>query len=58
MLVRLHSQATTTPKVQADIQASDEAAWVLAERRGTTELKIAATRPIAFSDCTHADSNN
>ena len=31
MLVRLHSQATTTPKVRADIQASDEPAWVLTE---------------------------
>ena len=59
MLVRLHSQATTTPKVRAEIQASDEAAWILAERHGTTEqtvysgvtataLKIAATHRIAY----------
>lgn len=40
MLVRLHSQATTTPKVRADIQASDEPAWVLAERHGTTEQTV------------------
>ena len=40
MLVRLHSQATTTPKVRAEIQASDEAAWILAERHGTTEQTV------------------
>ena len=37
MLIKLHSQATTTPKIRAAIQASDEPAWVLAERPGTTE---------------------
>ena len=37
---RLHSQATTTPKVRAEIQASDEAAWILAERHGTTEQVV------------------
>ncbi len=36
MLIHLHSQATTTPKIRAEIQASDEPAWVLAERFGTT----------------------
>ena len=40
MLVRLHSLATTTPKVRADIQASDEPDWVLAERHGTTEQTV------------------
>ncbi len=40
MLVRLHSQATTTPKVRAEIQASDEPAWVLADRHGTTEQTV------------------
>ena len=40
MLVRLHSQATTTPKIRAAIQASIEPAWVLAERLGTTEQTI------------------
>lgn len=37
MLIHLHSQAATTLKVRAEIQASDEPAWVLAERYGTTE---------------------
>jgi len=40
MLIHLHSQATTTPKIRAQIQASDEPAWVLAERYGTTEQTI------------------
>jgi hypothetical protein len=37
MLIQLHSQATTTPKVRAEIQASREPAWVLAERFGSEE---------------------
>ena len=37
MLIKLHSQATTTPKVRAAIKASDEPAWVLADSHGTTE---------------------
>jgi len=40
MLIHLHSQATTTPKVRAAIQASDEPASVLAERYGTTEQTV------------------
>lgn len=40
MLIRLHAQATTTPKIRAAIQASEEPAWVLAERYGTTEQTI------------------
>ena len=36
MLIHLHRQATTTPKVRAAIQASAEAAPVLAERFGIT----------------------
>jgi transposase InsO family protein len=40
MLIHLHKQATTTPKVRAAIQLSDEPAWVLAERFGTTEQTI------------------
>ena len=40
MLIKLHSHATTTPKVRAAIQASDEPAWVLAERHGTTEQTV------------------
>jgi hypothetical protein len=37
MLIHLHSQATTTPKVRAAIQASDEPGTVLAERFGDEE---------------------
>ena len=40
MLIHLHSQATTTPKVRAAIQASDEPVSVLAERFGTTEQTV------------------
>ena len=40
MLISLHKQATTTPKVRALIQASTEPAWVLAERHGTTPQTI------------------
>jgi transposase InsO family protein len=40
MLIRLHSQATTTPKVRAAIQASDEPGTVLAERFGVTPQTI------------------
>ena len=40
MLLHLHSQATTTPKVRAEIQASDEPGWVLAERFGTSEQTV------------------
>jgi len=40
MLISLHKQATTTPRIRAAIQASTEPAWVLAERYGTTEQTI------------------
>ena len=40
MLISLHKQATTTPRVRALIQASTEPAWVLAERYGTTAQTI------------------
>jgi hypothetical protein len=40
MLIQLHSQATTTPKVRAEMQASDEPAWVLAERYGITQQTV------------------
>lgn len=40
MLIHLHSQATTTPKVRAASQASDEPDSVLAARFGTTEQTI------------------
>ncbi len=40
MLISLHKQATTTPKVRAAIQASDEPAWALAERYGVSEQTV------------------
>ena len=40
MLIKLHSHATTTPKIRAAIQASDEPAWVLADRHGTTKQTV------------------
>ncbi len=40
MRFRLHKEATTTPKVRAAIQASDEPAWVLAQRHGITEQTV------------------
>ena len=36
MLIHLRSQATTTPKVRAAIQASEEVGTVLAEQFGVT----------------------
>ena len=50
MLIDLHSQATTTPKIRTEIQASDEPAWVLAKRFGTIEtddLKMAQAQQCA-----------
>jgi len=44
MLMHLHKQATTTPKVRAAIQASGAPASVLAERFGTTEQTICKWR--------------
>jgi len=40
MLIHLHKQATTTPKVRAAIQASTEPASALASRFGTTEQTV------------------
>ena len=40
MLIHLHKQATTTPKVRAAIQSSDEPASTLAGRFGTTEQTV------------------
>ena len=34
MLISLHKQATTTPKIRAAIQASTDPAWMVAERYG------------------------
>jgi transposase-like protein len=40
MLISLHKQATTTPKVRAAIQASREPAWIVAERYGISEQTV------------------
>jgi hypothetical protein len=40
MLILLHKQATTTPKVRAMIQTSDEVGTVLAERFGVTPQTV------------------
>jgi len=32
MLISHYEQATTTPKIRALIQASDESAWIVADR--------------------------
>ena len=40
MLIHLHKQATTTPKVRAAIQASDDAGTFLAERFGVTPQTV------------------
>ena len=40
MLIHLRSQATTTPKVRAAIQASEEVGTVLAEQFGVTPQTI------------------
>ena len=54
MLNKPHNQATTTPKLRAAIQASDEPAWVLAERHGTTEQTVWKWRKRDnVEDCSH-----
>lgn len=40
MLIHLHSQATTMPKVRVAIQAGTEPASVRSERFGTTEQTV------------------
>ena len=40
MLISLHKQATTTPKIGAAIQASTEPAWQVAERYGISEQPV------------------
>ena len=46
MLINLHSQATTTPKVRAEIQASDEPAQVLAGRYSIIEQTVWINRSL------------
>ncbi len=45
MLISLHKQATTTPKIRAAIQASKEPAWIVAERYGIPEQTVWRHRP-------------
>ena len=40
MLISLHKQATTTPKVRGAIQASSEPAWRVAEHYGISEQTV------------------
>ncbi len=40
MLIQLHKQATTTPKIRTAIQANDEPAWIVAERYGISEQTV------------------
>ncbi len=40
MLISLHKQATTTPKIRAAIQANTEPVWMVAERYGISEQTV------------------
>ena len=40
MLIQLHKQAMTTPKIRTAIQANDEPAWIVAERYGISEQTV------------------
>jgi transposase-like protein len=40
MLISLHKQATTTPKIRAAIQESTELAWMVAERYGISDQTV------------------
>ncbi|NBC30178.1 MAG: DDE-type integrase/transposase/recombinase [Spirochaetes bacterium] len=40
MLTSLHKQATATPRIRAALQASDEPAWVLADRYAISEQTV------------------
>lgn len=40
MLISLHKQTTTTPKIWAAIQASPGPAWMVAERYGISEQTV------------------
>ena len=40
MLISLHTQATTTPKIRAAIQASSEPAWMEVARYGISEQTV------------------
>jgi transposase-like protein len=54
MLIHLHKQATTTPKVRASIQASTEPVSALAERFGTIEQTVYKWKHRdSVHDCSH-----
>jgi predicted KAP-like P-loop ATPase len=40
MLISLHRQATTTPRISAAIQASHEPAWIVVESYGISEQTV------------------
>ncbi|MBL3576451.1 IS481 family transposase, partial [Rhodovulum sulfidophilum] len=40
MLISLHKQATTTPRIRAAILASTDPAWMVAERYGISEQTV------------------
>lgn len=40
MLISLHKQATTTPRIRAAIQVSTDPAWMVAERYGVSEQTV------------------
>ena len=40
MLISLHAQATTPPKVRAAIRANPEPAWMVAERYAISEQTV------------------
>lgn len=40
MLISLHKQAATTPKIRAAIQANTEPAWMVAERYGISAQTV------------------
>ena len=54
MLISLHKQATTTPRIRAAIQAGDEPAWLVAERFGISEQTVWKWRkPDSVQDRSH-----
>jgi len=58
MLTRLHANATTTPRVRAEIQASSEPVRVLVERYGVSETTIRRWRKRKTTeDRSHARHN-
>ena len=57
MLISLHKQATTTPKVRTALRASEEPAWKLAERYGISKQTVYKWRhreaPVDLSHTPH-----